>query len=104
MIPITRTGEGESLLGNLICDAMCWKLKGDIAITNKGGVRTDLPSGIITPRDVFNVLPFDNTLSAVTVTGQLHASELIEDKVAYGGSGLYVSGMRVLDRPLAAAR
>ena len=94
IIPITRSGESESLLGNLICDAMQWKLKGDLAITNKGGVRTDLPSGIITPRDVFNVLPFDNTLGAVQVSGQF-LRDLIEDKVAYGGSGLYISGMRV---------
>lgn len=98
VIPITRTGEGESLLGNMICDAMQWKLRGDLAITNKGGVRTDLPNGVITPRDVFNVLPFDNTLGAVTVTGQF-MKDLIEDKVAYGGSGLYVSGLRVkIDR------
>ncbi len=98
IIPITRTGETESLLGNLICDAMQWKLSGDLAITNKGGVRTDLPSGNITPRDVFNVLPFDNTLGAVQVTGQF-MKDLLEDKVAYGGSGLYVSGMRVkIDR------
>ncbi len=98
VIPVTRTGEGESLLGNLIADAMCWKLKGDLALTNKGGVRTDLPAGNITPRDVFNVLPFDNTLGAVTVTGRF-MKDLIEDKVAYGGSGLYASGMRVtIDR------
>jgi 5'-nucleotidase / UDP-sugar diphosphatase len=96
--PVTRTGEGESLLGNLICDAMRWKLNGDIAITNKGGVRTDLPAGHITPRDVFNVLPFDNTLCAVNVTGQF-LKDLMEDKVAYGGSGLYVSGMKIkIDR------
>jgi 2',3'-cyclic-nucleotide 2'-phosphodiesterase (5'-nucleotidase family) len=98
MIPITRIGEGESLLGNMVCDAMQWKLKGDLALTNKGGVRTDLPSGNITPRDVFNVLPFDNTLGAVNVTGQF-VKDMVEDKVAYGGSGLYVSGMRVkIDR------
>lgn len=94
VIPVTRTGESESLLGNLICDAMNWRLKGDVAITNKGGVRTDLPAGNITPRDVFNVLPFDNTLSAVSVTGQF-LKDLMEDKVAYGGSGLYVAGMRL---------
>jgi 5'-nucleotidase/UDP-sugar diphosphatase len=92
--PVTRTGENESLLGNLICDAMLWKMKGDIAITNKGGVRTDLPAGTITPRDVFNVLPFDNTLSTVSVTGRF-LKDLLEDKLAYGGSGLYVAGMRV---------
>jgi 5'-nucleotidase/UDP-sugar diphosphatase len=92
--PVTRIGENESLLGNLVCDAMLWKMKGDIAITNKGGVRTDLPMGTITPRDVFNVLPFDNTLAVVSVTGRF-LKDLLEAKVAYGGSGLYVAGMRV---------
>ncbi|MBK6766611.1 MAG: 5'-nucleotidase C-terminal domain-containing protein [bacterium] len=96
--PITRIGEGESAMGNLVCDAMLWRLKGDIAITNKGGVRTDLPGGTITPQDVFNVLPFDNTLGAVNVTGAF-IKEMIEEKVAYGGSGLYVAGMRAkIDR------
>lgn len=94
IIPVTRSGETESLLGNMICEAMQWKLRGDIAITNKGGVRTDLPAGNITPRHVFNVLPFDNTLGAVNVTGQF-MKDLIEEKVVYGGSGLYVSGLRV---------
>ncbi|MCB9365703.1 MAG: 5'-nucleotidase C-terminal domain-containing protein [Calditrichaeota bacterium] len=96
--PITRIGEGESAMGNLVCDAMLWRLKGDIALTNKGGVRTDLPGGNITPQDVFNVLPFDNTLGAVNVTGAF-IRDLLEEKVAYGGSGLYVAGMRVkIDR------
>jgi 5'-nucleotidase / UDP-sugar diphosphatase len=94
IIPITRSGEGESLMGNLVCDAMLWKMKGDLAITNKGGVRTDLPQGTITPRDIFDVLPFDNTLGSVTVTGQF-IRDLLEEKVAFGGSGLYVSGIRV---------
>jgi len=96
--PITRIGEGESAMGNLVCDAMLWRLKGDIAITNKGGVRTDLPGGTLTPQDVFNVLPFDNTLGAVNVTGAF-IKEMIEEKVAYGGSGLYVAGMKAkIDR------
>lgn len=96
--PITRIGEGESAMGNLVSDAMLWRLRGDIALTNKGGVRTDLPAGNITPQDVFNVLPFDNTLGSVEVTGAF-IKDLLEDKVAYGGSGLYVAGMRVkIDR------
>lgn len=96
--PITRIGEGESAMGNLVCDAMLWRLNGDIAITNKGGVRTDLPGGNITPQDVFNVLPFDNTLGAVEVSGKF-IKEMIEEKVAFGGSGLYVAGMRAkIDR------
>ncbi len=92
--PITRIGEGETALGNLVCDALLWRLKGDISLTNKGGVRTDLPAGNVTPQDVFNILPFDNTLGSVEVSGKF-IKDLLEDKVAYGGSGLYVGGMKV---------
>ncbi|MDD5088244.1 MAG: bifunctional UDP-sugar hydrolase/5'-nucleotidase [bacterium] len=93
--PILRSGEGETPLGNLVTDAMRWKLSGDLAMTNKGGIRTDLPAGVLTARDVFNVLPFDNTLGAVSVSGAFF-KDLLEEKVAYGGSGLDVSGAVVL--------
>jgi len=92
---LTRIGEGESLLGNLICDAMRWKLQGDIAFTNRGGIRADIAPGNITPRDVFTVLPFDNHLVAVRLSGAF-LKELFEDKLAYGGSGLFVSGVQIV--------
>jgi 2',3'-cyclic-nucleotide 2'-phosphodiesterase (5'-nucleotidase family) len=90
-----RIGEGESLLGNLICDAMLWRLQGDIAFTNRGGIRADIAPGYITPRDVFTVLPFDNHLVMVQISGAF-LRELLEDKLIYGGSGLFVSGMEVV--------
>ena len=41
----------------------------DISIQNGGGVRVDLPSGPITVKDVYTVLPFSNTLVQLNATG-----------------------------------
>lgn len=95
LVNLPRIGEGETLMGNLVCDAMRWKMQGDVAFTNRGGVRADISAGYIMPRDVFTVLPFDNLLVAVQLSGAF-LKELFEDKLIYGGSGLFVSGMQVV--------
>ena len=41
----------------------------DIAITNRGGIRTALPEGKITLSDIVNILPFDNTIISVNLSG-----------------------------------
>lgn len=41
----------------------------DFAVTNLGGLRADLPAGPITLADILTVLPFDNVLVAVELTG-----------------------------------
>ncbi len=43
----------------------------DIAITNAGGLREGLPAGEITFGDVFNIMPFDNTIIAADVPGRI---------------------------------
>lgn len=42
----------------------------DAAFTNGGGIRAPIKAGDITKRDVFNVLPFFNTLAVAEVTGE----------------------------------
>ena len=42
----------------------------DVAITNNGGIRTDFPAGNITLGNVYEVMPFDNELVAITLTGE----------------------------------
>ena len=69
----------ESLLGNLLADIFYQTAqdaykpadgKGiDFVLVNTGGVRTSLPMGPITTRNVFEVLPFDNRLAVVTISG-----------------------------------
>lgn len=74
---------GEINLGDLICDAMVWKIVSEnpdidaskvVGITNGGGIRADLHVGPISMKDILSVLPFGNTLAVVYATG----TELLE--------------------------
>ena len=64
---------GEFALGNLVIDAMlAAEIDGqpaDIAIHNNGGIRAGLPKGPITYGQLYAVLPFDNQLMALDLTG-----------------------------------
>lgn len=64
----------ESSLGNWVCDALInfcrdsLKLTADFAIVNYGGIRINqLDSGQITLGQLFELMPFDNTLVIVEV-------------------------------------
>ncbi|TBW39725.1 bifunctional metallophosphatase/5'-nucleotidase [Siculibacillus lacustris] len=75
----TQAPSGESSLGNLIADAQLAATRGPaqgaavIAVTNPGGVRTDLvkkhDGAPVTYGDVFAVQPFANNLVTITLTG-----------------------------------
>jgi 5'-nucleotidase / UDP-sugar diphosphatase len=64
----------------------------DIAVTNRGGVRANLPQGEITFADVVSILPFDNTIISVRVTGQV-----IQEALDQGGRPV-VAGMERSNR------
>lgn len=60
---------GESVLGSLVADAQRAAMHSDIAMTNPGGIRADLPSGEITWGQAYAVQPFGNVLVRVNLTG-----------------------------------
>ncbi len=67
----------ETAIGNLVSDAMFWyteSIGADFAIQNGGGIREDLPKGIITKKIIYQVLPFDNSV----VTLKLKGSDVIK--------------------------
>ncbi|RLM51784.1 bifunctional UDP-sugar hydrolase/5'-nucleotidase [Halorubrum sp. Atlit-28R] len=66
----------ETGYGNLITDAMRERVDADAAITNAGGIRSDsvYGPGDITGGDIFNTLPFPNTVISLELTGE----ELVE--------------------------
>lgn len=66
--PLVRTQ--ESPLGNLAADALRDYCEADIAIQNGGGIRAGLTKGDVTVGDIFAMLPFDNKVTLVEVTGQ----------------------------------
>ena len=74
-----ETAAGETTLGDVIADAQLAATSAEIAsgaeiaFTNPGGVRTDLPykdGGKVTYADVFAVQPFGNSLVTMEVTGR----------------------------------
>ncbi|MEO1919186.1 MAG: 5'-nucleotidase C-terminal domain-containing protein, partial [Paracoccaceae bacterium] len=62
----------ECEMGNLVADAMVAKVadKGvTIAIQNGGGIRASIDSGEVTMGEVLTVLPFQNSLATMQLTG-----------------------------------
>lgn len=86
---------GESELGNWMADVVKEKASADVGIVNNGGIRlSPVPAGNITVGTIFYLMPFDNTVTTVNMTGaQLKAT--IEQGVAEGGKGLQVSGIKI---------
>ncbi len=94
-VDLTRGGEGETRMGNLVCDAMREEMTADFSFTNLGGIRDEIPAGPVTPRDVFKVLPFGNAITVFEMDGRL-LKEVIEYRVSAGHHGVYMSGGEIV--------
>ena len=66
---IIRKYRKESPLGSLCTDAMRLRAGSDVAITNAGGLRADLPAGPIDRARVLDVLPFLNDSVTLELDG-----------------------------------
>lgn len=91
---ITRARDAESEMGNFVTDAMRTYLDGvDVAVTNAGGLRADIDAGPITLEEVYAVLPFNNTLVTMDLTGEQVVQVLEEGANSRYGT-VQVSGLR----------
>ena len=79
--PHVRTQETN--LGDLVADMLRERSGADAAIINGGGIRTSIGKGDITVSDVYNVLPFNNYLLSITLTG-----DQIKRTLEYGVSAV----------------
>jgi 5'-nucleotidase len=89
----------ESTLGDLIADAMRASVPdADFAIMNSGGLRSELRGPTVTFGDLFEVLPFDNYLAVVRLSGRE-----LREVIRLGASGrqgiMQVSGLKVVLDP-----
>ena len=88
----------ESPLMNFAADALMEmaqlhsEQKIDIAITNKGGLRSNIATGTVTFGDVYNVFTFENRLALLTLTGE-QLTLLCKEIAKVGGEA--ISGMRL---------
>jgi 2',3'-cyclic-nucleotide 2'-phosphodiesterase/3'-nucleotidase len=86
------TGRQESALGNLISDVMREAVHADAAFTNSGGIRAPVNAGPITVGEIFRILPFDNTIVTMYLTGD-QVRKVLEEGTSSRGV-VQVSGLR----------
>ena len=81
------TGGGDSPLGNLIATAMWVRLgiQTDFSLTNTTGIRTNLVPGPVTIDQMYNIFPFDNSITKMSLSG-VEVQELF-DYIAQRSAG-----------------
>jgi 2',3'-cyclic-nucleotide 2'-phosphodiesterase (5'-nucleotidase family) len=81
-------------LGNFVADVIRDRTGADIAFMNGGGIRAPLPAGDVRASDILSMLPFDNHLVVLTLTGTQVRSLLDRMSPRLGKSGFgHVSGL-----------
>ncbi len=81
----------------LVTESWLWAYPAaDVAISNRGGFRAALPPGEITFGDVVNILPFNNVIVDVELSGEQLLRVLARGNAAVGGARLGV-GQWILD-------
>ncbi len=87
-------GDAEHILGQVVADAFRDAVDADVAFTNRGGIRTELRRGPVTPRDLYEVLPFNNELELYLVDGTTLRA-MLETGVSGGRRDLELSGAEI---------
>lgn len=88
----------ESLLSNLVADVLREAAVGvqgkpaDMGLVNVGGIRNVLTEGPITTENIYEILPFENSLCILTMKGSA-MKHLFENIAVRGGEG--VSGIQL---------
>jgi 2',3'-cyclic-nucleotide 2'-phosphodiesterase (5'-nucleotidase family) len=100
-------GDYESPLGNFVVDlqlAQSEPIYGkpiDLSVTTEGGLRVPLPEGEITTGHIFELMPFENEMVVLTLSGadvQQLFDNAAERKIVYIGNATYtVSGGKATD-------
>jgi len=93
-LALGRNYEAESALGSFLADSLRGMTKADVALLNSGGLRADLKAGSLKYGHVYEVLPFDNQVATLELTGE-QLQRLLT--AAYGSKkGVFqVSGLEV---------
>lgn len=92
----------DSPLGNLVCDAMKEKAGSQITFMNAGGLRSPIYKGAVKVGDVFNLMPFDNSLVTMDLLG-VDVLKVLEQGTTTHGMVQVSSGMKVVYNPKAPA-
>lgn len=77
----------ETNVGNFVADAYRNAANADVALVNGGSIRADLTYnvGTLTKRDVLSILPFNNPIVKIEISGKI-LREVLEHGVARSGT------------------
>lgn len=100
-------GRVETALGNFAVDRIkdcvekVFGKKADLAITNFGGIRIDMPKGDVLKEDILSMFPFKNHLCYVTLSGA-RLRKIFDVFAEFGaqpvsGAKVVIKGDRVVD-------
>ena len=103
-------GLPESLLGNWAADVLVEGStatgleRADMGLMNVGGLRNNMPEGVVRRGDVMLISPFENRLVVLEMQGK-DVKELMENIASRGGEGVSSSVRLVIgpDRKVASA-
>jgi len=96
-----RARDPEGPLGNLACDIVLASarrttgLPVDLCVLNNGGLRASLPLGAVTLGHVYEIMPFDNEIVILRLSGP--QIRVLADEIAAGG-GEPVAGLSLAIR------
>lgn len=95
-VDLTRTQSakpyGDSNLGDWTSEVTKDAVKADFGFGNNGGLRIDIPKGNITEGTMYTLMPFDNTIVTMSMTGA-QVKTVLEQAVQDGGKGIQVAGL-----------
>ena len=85
----------QPALPNMVTDSWLWAMpQADVALTNSGGIRQSIPAGSITLATIVGVLPFENHIVQLDLTGD----QLIECAQGLEMAGLtHIDGWKLAD-------
>ena len=90
---MTKAYGSESAEGDWFGDLMlAARPDADLALTNGGGLRADIPAGELTYGRLFEAMPFDNKFALVRVGGK-HVRRLLSSNLQRGGGILSWGGL-----------
>lgn len=81
----------DSALGDWACDVMRSSAGTDLAFNNTAGLRADIKKGDIKIRDLYQTLPFENTLVTMRLNGA-QVKQVMADNWHNGASAMQIAG------------
>lgn len=87
----------SAAMHNMVADSWLWSFpSANVAVTNRGGIRQDIPAGDIKLETIVGVLPFQNDLIELELTGAQLIEFITEGQLVIGGMTT-VGGYKLTD-------